>query len=143
VDLIESARRKCEVIERLAAAAGLEECVRSVPERAEDWARRDGAPAYDAVTARALAPLPVLCEYAAPLLRIGGVLVAWKGARSPEEDEAGAKAADQLGLSNPTVVPVTPYGGSRNRNLHVYFKVTQTADRFPRRVGMAAKKPLG
>ena len=46
--------------------------------RAEAWA--DGLGRCDVVTARALAALPVLCEYAAPLLREGGVLVAWKGA---------------------------------------------------------------
>ncbi len=45
--------------------------------RAEEWA--DGLGAHDLVTARALAALPVVCEYAAPLLAEGGVLVAWKG----------------------------------------------------------------
>ena len=46
--------------------------------RAEEWP--DGLGAHDLVTARALAALPVLCEYAAPLLAEGGQLVAWKGA---------------------------------------------------------------
>ena len=68
VDLVESARRKCAVIDRLAAAAGVENA-RSLPLRVEELAAGDGRSAYDAVTARALAPLPVLVEYAAPLLR--------------------------------------------------------------------------
>jgi 16S rRNA (guanine527-N7)-methyltransferase len=143
VDLIESARRKCEVIDRLAEAAGLHDRVRAVPARAEEWARADGASAYDVVTARALAPLPVICEYAAPLLRLGGVLVAWKGARQADEDASGARAAAQLGLGDPEVIAVTPYRGSRNRHLHVYSKVRETAEKFPRRSGMAAKRPLG
>jgi 16S rRNA (guanine527-N7)-methyltransferase len=142
VDLIESARRKCEVIERLAAAAGLTARTRALPVRAEDWARQEGAGAYDVVTARALAPLAVICEYAAPLLRLGGVLVAWKGARQPGENEAGAAAASQLGLGSPKVTPVAPYRSSRNRHLHVYSKVTATPARYPRRAGAASKRPI-
>ncbi|MEA2457160.1 MAG: rRNA (guanine527-N7)-methyltransferase, partial [Thermoleophilaceae bacterium] len=142
VDLIEATRRKCEVIGRLAAAAHLEDRARAVPVRAEEWAAGPGATAYAAVTARALAPLAVLCEYAAPLLGIGGVLVAWKGVRDPLEEEAGARAAAALGLAAPEVVPVSPYSGSRNRHLHVYSKVMETPPRYPRRVGMAIKRPL-
>lgn len=143
VDLIESARRKCEVIDRLAAAAALTGRARAVPARAEEWAAGEGRGTYDVVTARALGPLSVLCEYAAPLLGLGGVLVAWKGQRQPPEEEAGATAAAQLGLEVQEVVPVTPYTGSRNRYLHVYSKVTETPANFPRRPGMATKRPLG
>jgi 16S rRNA (guanine527-N7)-methyltransferase len=142
VDLIESVRRKCAVIERLAEAAGLADRARALPLRAEDWARDEGAGAYDAVTARALASLPVLVEYAAPLLDLGGVLVAWKGGRQPEEEEAGTRAAAQLGLGPPRVIPVTPYSGSHSRHLYVYSKVTATPSRYPRRAGVALKRPL-
>lgn len=141
VDLIEAAQRKCAVIERLASAAGLEARARPVPTRAEDWARSEG-PVYDAVTARALAPLSVICEYAAPLLREHGVLVAWKGVRDGDEEEDGAAAASQLGLALLDVLPVTPFEGSINRHLHVYSKVSDTPDRYPRRTGVAAKKPI-
>jgi 16S rRNA (guanine527-N7)-methyltransferase len=143
VDLIESARRKCEVIARLAEAGGLAPRATAVATRAEDWAGGEGRAAYAAVTARALAPLAVLCEYAAPLLRIGGVLVAWKGNRDPLEEESSSRAATTLGLAAPEVVPVTPYEGSRNRHLYVYSKVTETPERYPRRAGVAARKPLG
>ena len=87
VDLIEAAGRKAAVIDRLIRAAKVENA-RSVVARAEDWARLPsalggGREAYDAVTARAVAALPVLVEYAAPLLRLSGVFVAWKGAVAP------------------------------------------------------------
>jgi 16S rRNA (guanine527-N7)-methyltransferase len=140
VDLIEAATRKAALIERLAASAGLR--ARALAVRAEEWAAGEGATAYDAVTARAVAALPVLVEYAAPLLRVGGVFVAWKGARVPDEEEAGASAALQLGLEPRPIVAVTPYEGSRNRHLHVYLKVRDTPGRFPRRVGVAAKRSL-
>jgi 16S rRNA (guanine527-N7)-methyltransferase len=143
VDLIESARRKCEVIDRLAVAGGLADRARAVTARLEDWAAGAGSQAYHAVTARALGPLAVICEYAAPLLRDGGVLVAWKGARDPEEESRGDRAAAELGFGAAEIVPVTPYAGSRNRHLYVYSKLRVTPPRFPRRAGVASRKPLG
>jgi 16S rRNA (guanine527-N7)-methyltransferase len=147
VDLIESARRKVAVIDRLARAAQVPNA-RSVVARAEEWARTPpalgaGREAYDAVTARAVAPLAVLVEYAAPLLRMSGVLVAWKGARSPAEEGRGRGAADEVGLALADVLRVEPFEGARNRHLHVYRKVAPTPERLPRRPGMAAKRPLG
>ena len=141
VDLIESQGRKCAVIGRLAAAAGAANA-RAVCARAEEWAKAEGAGAYDAVTARAVAPLAVLVEYAGPLLREGGVLVAWKGRRDPDEEAAGAVAAAELGLEPAGVLPVQPYEASRDRHLHVYRKVAPTPSRFPRRPGIAAKRPI-
>ena len=95
VALVESAIRRCRYLERAVEAAGWRTST-VVHARAEEWA--DGLGAYDLVTARALAALPVVVEYAAPLLAEGGVLVAWKGAASAEEAQAGARAAAELGL---------------------------------------------
>src|SRR4051794_9615787 len=142
VDLVESTRRKCEVIERLAAAADLADRVRALPVRAEDHARGADAASYDVATARALAPLPVICEYAAPLLRVGGALVAWKGARDPAEEEAGVAAAAKLGLEAHQPVPASPFPGTKARNLYVYSKINPTPGGFPRRTGRARKQPI-
>ena len=141
VDLIEAAARKVALIERLAAAGGLGNA-RAVGARVEEWGAGAGRGAYDATTARAVAPLAVLVEYAAPLLRLGGVLVAWKGRRDPTEEDAGAAAGERLGLEPRQVLAATPYPGSRSRHLHVYEKVADTPTGFPRRPGMAAKRPL-
>jgi 16S rRNA (guanine527-N7)-methyltransferase len=146
-DLIESARRKAAVIDRLRQAAKIENA-RAVVARAEEWARTPpalggGREAYEAVTARAVAPLGVLVEYAAPLLRLSGVLVAWKGARDPAEEGLGKGVADDVGLALEEVLRVEPFEAARNRHLHVYRKVAPTPGRFPRRPGMAAKRPLG
>jgi 16S rRNA (guanine527-N7)-methyltransferase len=141
VDLIESNKRKAEFIDELARRAGIGNA-RAVPVRVEEWAAREGRDAYDVVTARALASLPVLVEYAAPLLERGGVFVAWKGARDPEEEAAGKRAAAQVGLSLEEVRRVAPFPRAEHRHLHVYSKVSPTPERFPRRPGMAAKRPL-
>lgn len=141
VRLLEATRRKCEVITRLAARAGLGDRAIAVPERAEDHARASGG-GYDLVTARAVASLAVLAEYAAPLLVDGGHLVAWKGRRSLDEERAAATAARQLGLEPGEVVRVTPYAGARDHHLHVMRKVAPTPQRYPRRAGVARKRPI-
>ena len=142
IDLIESTRRKTEVIERLAHAAGIGNA-RALAERAETLAAGEGGGAYDAVTARAVGPLAVLLEYAAPLLREGGVLVAWKGARDEREEQGGAHAAERLAMEPVTVSRVVPFAGAETRHLHVYSKVGPTPAGVPRRPGMARKRPLG
>ena len=141
VDLVESARRKAAVIERLAEAAEVSNA-RVVAERAETWASGERRETYDVVTARALASLPVVVEYAAPLLRIGGGLVVWRGAREPAEERAGDEAARALGLAAGQVTAVEPFPGAHSRHLHVYVKGDRTPARFPRRPGMALKRPL-
>jgi 16S rRNA (guanine527-N7)-methyltransferase len=141
VDLVEAASRKTAVIARLAAAAGIVNA-RSIHARAEEWADGEGARRYDLATARAVAPLAVLVEYAAPLLSVGGVFVAWKGTPAPDEVVAGEAAASQLGLDALGPVPVTPYEGAHGLNLYVYSKVRDTPAKFPRRPGTAAKRPL-
>ncbi|HEX8123535.1 MAG TPA: 16S rRNA (guanine(527)-N(7))-methyltransferase RsmG [Solirubrobacteraceae bacterium] len=137
VFLVESVGRKCAFMERAIAAAGLPNAS-VVCARAEEW---DGL--TDVVTARALAPLAVIAEYAAPLLRVGGSLVAWKGARDAEEEADGAVAAAELGLDVAEVRRVTPFAGIAERHLYLYSKVSDTPYRFPRRPGMARKRPLG
>jgi 16S rRNA (guanine527-N7)-methyltransferase len=139
VALVESAIRHCRYLER-AVAAGRLENAKVVHARAEEWA--GGLNANDVVTARALAALPVLCEYAAPLLADDGVLVAWKGAVDEDEASEGAAAAALVGLEPVEVVPVDPYPTAERRTLHLYRKVAPTPDRFPRRAGMAVKRPL-
>jgi 16S rRNA (guanine527-N7)-methyltransferase len=140
VALVESASRHVRYLERAVAAGGLTN-VEVVHARAEEW--RAGIGAQDLVTARALAALPVLCEYAAPLLVHGGALVAWKGAVPAAEAEAGAAAAEIVGLAPVEVREVEPYPDAGHRALHVFRKVAPTPERFPRRAGMAVKRPLG
>jgi 16S rRNA (guanine527-N7)-methyltransferase len=137
VFLVESVGRKCAFMERAIEASGLTNAS-VVCARAEEW---DGV--NDLVTARALAPLAVIAEYAAPLLRVGGSLVAWKGARDLEEEAAGEAAAVELGLQVGDVRRVQPFPGADQRHLHLYSKVMETPARFPRRAGMARKRPLG
>ncbi len=139
VALVESAVRHCRYLARAVEAAGLAN-VEVVHARAEEWAA--GLGAHDLVTARAVAALPVLCEYAAPLLAEGGCLVAWKGAAGPAERADGLAAAAVLGLEAAEPLHVVPYAGAREHSLHLFRKIAPTPERFPRRAGMAVKRPL-
>ena len=140
IGLVESNTRKCDFLRGAVRRLELDNA-EVVRERAEQW--RDGLDSCDVVVARALAALPVVAEYAAPLLRIGGSLVAWRGRRDPVEETMGAIAAAELGLEPLDAIAVSPYPEALHRHLHVMVKVTATPPRFPRRPGVARKHPLG
>lgn len=131
--LVESVGKKCAFIRESVAAMGLEN-VTVLHARAEEVGGH-----FESVCARALAALPVLCEYAAPLLVEGGTAIFWKGAVDADEEADGRFAASVLGLSAPQVHPVA---GSERRTLWVFSKVAETPARYPRRPGMATKRPL-
>jgi 16S rRNA (guanine527-N7)-methyltransferase len=139
VRLVESQSRKCQFLRRAIAAAGIDNA-RVVERRAEEWA--EGVGAHDAVLARALAAPPVVLEYAAPLLEHRGILIDWRGRRNADQERAALAAADQLGLERVEVRSVKPFAAARDRHLHVYLKVAETPPKFPRRGGMARKRPL-
>ena len=138
--LVESQRRKCDFLTGIASAAGVENTT-VVCARAEDW--REGLDSNDVVVARALAPQPVVLEYAAPLLRLGGSLVDWRGRRDADEEAVALRAAESLGLQLVEIRRVEPFAGATDRHLHAFSKVSATPERFPRRAGMARKRPLG
>jgi 16S rRNA (guanine527-N7)-methyltransferase len=140
VSLVESQRRKCEFLQRLCAAGRVQNAY-TVCERVEEW--RAGLSSCGVVVARALAPQPVVMEYAAPLLRVGGTLVDWRGRREPNAEEASARAGEELGMRRVEVRAVHPFAGARDRHLHVFVKEGETPARFPRRAGVARKRPLG
>lgn len=140
VSLVESQARKCAFIDRAASAAGLSN-VDVVLDRAETW--RAGMGTQDIALARALAPPAVVLEYAAPLLRAGGFLVDWRGKREPKGERSAALAGAELGLQLVEIRRTEPFAGARDRHLHLYEKVRDTPERFPRRPGIARKRPLG
>jgi 16S rRNA (guanine527-N7)-methyltransferase len=139
VRLVESQARKCAFVERVEGAAGIENA-EAVCARVEEWP--EGIGAHDVVLARAVAPQQIVLEYAAPLLRLGGALVDWRGRRDPGEERSALEAGSILGLELKSLRWVEPYEAARDHHLHVWVKTRETPDRFPRRVGMARKKPL-
>ena len=129
VHLIESVARKADVIRAAAEAMQLSVTVHAV--RSEKLAASEWREGFACVCARALAAPPVAVELCAPLCLVGGRIVLWVG---PSADrEALARAAGAVGAA-PEVWP--------DPGLAVLAKVAPTPARFPRRPGVAARKPL-
>jgi 16S rRNA (guanine527-N7)-methyltransferase len=133
VDLLEAQRRRCAFLEAAAAAFPN---VAVVCARAEEHGRGKGREAYAAAVAQALASPPVALEWCLPLVRLGGRVVLLTGEVEPERTAAAAAA---VGGGPPEVVALA---GSERRSLLVVPKVGPTPDRFPRRPGLARKRPL-
>jgi 16S rRNA (guanine527-N7)-methyltransferase len=140
--LVEAHGRRARFLELVVAALDLED-VRVVQARAEE-AGRDPAlrAAFDVVVARALAPLPVLVEYALPLLRAGGVLAAPKGSRVAEEIEAAAAAIEALGGTLEAVVSLPLPSDVPSQQVVLVRRTGALDDRYPRRPGVPSRRPL-
>jgi 16S rRNA (guanine527-N7)-methyltransferase len=141
-DLIESVTRKCDFLRQAIEAMGLGNAA-VVCQRSEEWAAGQGREAYEVVTVRAVGSLATIAELASPLLAEDGVLAAWKGARSSEEEAELARAAGRLAMEPVEVRSVRPYEGSRERHIHLLRKNGPTPNELPRRPGVAAKRPFG
>jgi 16S rRNA (guanine527-N7)-methyltransferase len=114
--------------------------------RVEDLGRAQAhRGAYEVVTSRAVARLSVVAEYCVPLLEIGGRAIAMKGRLDAAELEEGDRAVDALGAKVVDVVrvPMVSDIGQKERNLVVLEKVRETQAQYPRRPGVAARRPLG
>ena len=140
VALVDSQARKCAFLERAIEAAGIANA-EAVCTRVEQWPKGIGR--HGAALARAVAAQPVVLEYAAPLLCLGGVLIDWRGRRDSAGEAAALRACSQLGLERERIVLTKPFAAARDHHLHVFVKTAETPPRFPRRVGTARKRPLG
>ncbi|MBN1483122.1 MAG: 16S rRNA (guanine(527)-N(7))-methyltransferase RsmG [Chloroflexia bacterium] len=140
--LLESTGKKADFLRHLVQHLGLGG-VTVLQARAEE-AGRDPVhrERYDLALARAVADLAVLLEYALPLLRVGGLFVAHKGQRVEEEVAAAEAALQLLGGRLRTLRAVELPGLDFPRHLVLVEKVAPTAERYPRRPGLPARRPL-
>jgi 16S rRNA (guanine527-N7)-methyltransferase len=134
VTLLEADRRKAAFL--VHAAASLDLAVEVVTERAEDAARGPLRETFDLAVCRALGPMPVVAELCLPLVRVGGRLLAMAG-----EAEPFGEAARLLGGGEPEVAPA-PTGARASGRVIAVPKIEPTPDRYPRRAGVPARRPL-
>ena len=139
---VESQRKKCGHIGRAAQAISLRN-IEVYCTRAEEYGRSAGRGSYDVAVSRAVAALPVVAEYSLPLLRVGGTMVAMKGAISDQELTQAREALGILGSGPLEAVRLQPFSGAQNRWVYLARKIRATAGEFPRRPGIPAKRPLG
>ncbi len=127
---IDSTEKKTRFLRETAGSLGIPG-IDAVTGRAEELARPGKAmrEKFDLSVARAVAPLPVLLELTAPLVRRGGLVTAYKGREDEEKDAAAI--AEKLGLSGPEKLIYTLPSGDA-RTFFIYEKTAPTPGRYPR-----------
>ncbi len=137
--LLDSIGRKSILTAEIAHELGCEN-ISVVKTRSEDFANEKGnRERFDVATARAVAHACVLAEYLSPLVRVGGRIVAFKGKNAAEELAISAPKWRALGLSAPTLHPYSVAG--KDRCLMIWKKIKPCPAHYPRKPGMAEKKP--
>ncbi len=139
--LIESNRKKACFILKAIRSLGLKNAT-VFEGRAEDAARSVMRDYFDVSVARAVAPLVATIEYSLPLVRSGGHAFLLRGKKKPEDIERAHQAAQVLNGSFERIAGTDPQ--NRAGALHVWSikKDGPTPPRFPRKSGMAIKRPL-
>lgn len=134
--LLEAGHRRCVFLEAAVAELDLGGRVIVVEDRAEvtgrDPAHRGQ---YDLVTARSFGAPPVTAECAAPFLAVGGKLLVSEPP-TPQATRWPAAGLATLGLAATSEAPRTSPG------VQVIRQVEPCPDRYPRRMGVPAKRPL-
>ena len=141
--LLEATGKKVTFLRHVIETLQLKNVI-AVHGRAEELGRDAGYRAsFDVVTARAVASLPTLLEYAAPFCRVGGQIILPRKGDLVEELAQGKRAARQVGAVLKDDVPVTLAGLQDGRRLLVWEQVKECPAQFPRGGAVIAKRPLG
>jgi len=140
--LLESTAKKVDFLNHLKQTLNLND-VEVVCARAEEAARKEAyREQFDIALSRALAPLAVLAELTLPFLKIGGWLIAQKKGDIDEEIKETARAIQILGGNLLEIKPISLKGLEDDRCLVIVDKIGATPEKYPRRPGMPAKRPI-
>ena len=144
VTLLDSLMKRIHFLDAVVRELGLTN-VQLVHSRAEDGGR-DAAlrEHFDIAVARAVAPLPVLCELLLPFVKVGGRMICYKGPSAEEELQAGQKAAHMLGGAAVQNIPIIlPSQPDWQHCLLTCEKKVKTVRQYPRKAGTPSRSPLG
>ena len=137
VTLLDSLGKRMAWLEQILPLLGVNaQCVTA---RAEEYAAKHRE-SYDYATSRAVARLNILLELTAPFVKVGGAVLAMKGAAAREELEEAKNAITELGLKLETVADY-PMDGTAHTVL-VLRKVKPTPTQYPRRFAKIKQSPL-
>lgn len=142
ITLLDSLNKRVFFLESTIKELDLKRCD-AVHARAEDLAHQDRyREAYDFCVSRAVAALPVLCEYCLPFVKKGGYFVSYKAAGADEELKTAEKAIKVLGGKLQEIRTVILPGTDIERKLIIIKKVDTTPKKYPRKAGTPTKSPL-
>ena len=138
--LMDSLKKRVGFLDTVIEELGLENC-RTEHIRAEDAGRSSSLrETFEVATARAVANLPVLCEYCLPLIKKGGIFIAMKGPEAGEELKSSKKAIGTLGgrLKNVKKINLDDF----QRQIIIVEKIKKTPGIYPRKAGTPKRSPL-
>ncbi|WRS26775.1 16S rRNA (guanine(527)-N(7))-methyltransferase RsmG [Oscillospiraceae bacterium MB08-C2-2] len=140
VTLMDSLQKRIVFLEELSRRLGQD--TRCIHGRGEELGNKPVyRESFDWVTARAVAGLPVLCEYCLPFVRVGGTFAALKGPDAAQELAKAERAIEFLGGKVQKLVPFDlPL--DNHRVLVLIKKIRQTPPKYPRNAGKITKTPL-
>ncbi|MBA2285491.1 MAG: 16S rRNA (guanine(527)-N(7))-methyltransferase RsmG [Ktedonobacteraceae bacterium] len=143
VVLVEATGKKVTFIQHVIEVLDLKDVV-VVHGRAEELALNSAyRSSFDLVTARAVASLPTLLEYAAPYCRVGGKIILPKKGDLAQELVQGKRAAQQIGAVLRDDVTVRLLGLDDGRRMLVWEQARKCPAQYPRSGALMAKSPLG
>ncbi|MBI5078733.1 16S rRNA (guanine(527)-N(7))-methyltransferase RsmG [Candidatus Saganbacteria bacterium] len=132
--LIDSVGKKVEFLKHIIRVLNLKD-TEAAWTRAEDFARLRREK-FDLAVSRAVAGLNVLCEYCLPMVRVGGIFAAYKEEKIELEIKEAKNALEILGGQLREVKRFP------SRSLVIIDKIKETPPKYPRRTGVAKKRPL-
>lgn len=141
VVLLDSLNKRVRFLNAVIDALGLDG-ISACHGRAEETARLPGRREhFDVATARAVASLPVLCEYCLPFVRIGGAFLAMKG--QPTEETADSNRAIRLlGGELSDMHTFNLPGTDMKRTILTIRKIAETPGMYPRKAGKPEREPI-
>ena len=144
ITAIDSTAKKIAHVQSTAHLFGLNN-VTALTGRAEELAQTKMRESFDYATARAVSELRLLCEITLPFVKVGGYLIAMKGASGQKELQDAKNAIQKLGgalESEKHLALIDENGNSEERYLFLIKKVAHTPQNFPRQYSQILKKPL-
>lgn len=141
--LMDSLKKKLDFLDVVIKTLNLSG-IRTVHARIEDFGRNKPYRGYfDTVSSRAVARLPVLLEYALPVLKVNGLFLAPKGSQFETELAESKQALFVLGGAVERIEHFNLGEGAEHRALISIRKIKQTPLQYPRQAGTPAKTPIG
>ncbi len=142
VTLLDSLQKRIKFLDEVIITLGLKD-ITCVHARAEEGARqKQHREKYDVAVSRAVARLSVLAEYTLPYVKVGGCLVALKGAKFAEEADEAKRAVAMLGGEIEDVRPIHLPTLDDKRAIIIVRKTKPTPKTYPRKAGTPERKPL-
>jgi 16S rRNA (guanine(527)-N(7))-methyltransferase RsmG len=138
--LLDSSAKRVGFLREVAEALGV--AAEAIHGRAEELGQKpERREQYGLVTARAVAALPLLCEYCLPFVQVGGVFAALKGPGIRAEAEDATLAIAKLGGKLQSIEEFE-LPNRNSRTIVLVQKISQTPPEYPRTHAKIAKRPL-